>query len=130
MFRKVSPLAVIAICFLLGACGSATDGAQSDASQVEPAYSDSGSETASEAEQDAPSAQLDLSPEARQQVLQELDAGGQVVGDEPNQLPDMFDSPEEERRVRMSSKLLTKEEAATLQERVDGVEFKVEVRTD
>lgn len=130
MFRKVSPLAVIGTCLLLGACGTATEDVQSEASQVEPAYSDSGSETASEAAQDAPSAQLDLSPEARQQVLQEIDGGGQVVGDAPNQLPDMFDSPEEERRVRMSSKLLTKEEAATLQERVDGVEFKVEVRTD
>lgn len=44
-------------------------------------------------------------------------------------LPDLFDGTAEQRKTKVSGKVLTDEEAQLLQDKVDGVELKIEVQT-
>ena len=60
-----------------------------------------------------------------------LDEPGSADLEDPDQvLPDLFEDQGEEGRVRVSGKVLTKEEAESLQSSVDGAEVRLELKTN
>jgi len=109
--------AVLLLAGLLSACqpGQETGTASPPVPAQAPATSPSTTEPA-----------LDLSREH----LQGVDTSQDGPGVEPEAaLPAMFDTPARTKKVKVGGGLLTDEEAETLQDASDGVEFKVEVRT-
>ena len=75
--------------------------------------------------------------EPAESQAQELNLSRELVDDEttveladPDEvLPDLFEEDAEGKRVRLSGKVLTKEEAENLQSTVDGAEVKLERKT-
>ena len=69
---------------------------------------------------------LDLSREAMREVMNE---DGPSMQDPEATLPDMFADGSEDKKAKLSGKVLTKEEAEDLRSTVDGVQVELEVPT-
>lgn len=69
---------------------------------------------------------LDLSREAMSEVMNEE---GLSIQDPEAKLPDMFADESEDKKAKLSGKVLTKEEAEDLRSTVDGVQVELEVPT-
>lgn len=104
----MKPVLWVCCCLVLAACG----GADSSANAVD----------------EAPQP-IDLSPERRAAVLEQHHvAQDEEIPEAQTALPDLFEQ-DRDPNMRVSGKVLTDEEAQTLQETVDGVELKLELKT-
>ena len=68
---------------------------------------------------------LDLSRD----YLEDRNPGTEELAEEAELLPDLFAEDSKEARVRVSGSVITDEQANTLQDRLDGAEVKIEVKT-
>ncbi|MEM9621922.1 MAG: hypothetical protein AAF993_09760 [Pseudomonadota bacterium] len=108
----------------LGACQPAENGS----TNPDAANASTGGSNTPDVTNGSPTPPLDLSRDH----LQGLDNNIDNAGHEPEPvLPQMFPSADQEtdRKVRVEGSLLTDKEAAELEEVIDGVEVKVEMRT-
>ena len=103
----------IAASFALAACSPQSGSGDAAASEAQPVNT---------TEESAPSLNLSRDLISDGEVEEEL-------ADAENVLPDMFAEEADQPKTRISGKVLTKEEAQTLTDSVDGVELKIEVPT-
>ncbi|MFT7654891.1 MAG: hypothetical protein ACI9UU_004013 [Candidatus Azotimanducaceae bacterium] len=73
---------------------------------------------------------LDLSSDRVAGLEQSLSDSSAEITDADSLLPDMFEDTGDAPRTKLSGKVLTKEEAESMQDSLDGVEFTLEVKTN
>jgi hypothetical protein len=73
---------------------------------------------------------LDLSSDHIAELEQSLSDSSAEITDADSLLPDMFEDTGDAPRTKLSGKVLTKEEAESMQDSLDGVELKIEVKTN
>ncbi|MEM7100235.1 MAG: hypothetical protein AAF541_18350 [Pseudomonadota bacterium] len=87
-------------------------------------------QTAEQPPETVDSQPLDLSQESIRGFVEEVDGETNVELTEPGEiLPELLSEDKAEKSMRVSGNVLTKEEAESLQDSVDGVELKLEVKT-
>ena len=107
-------LCILALCVGLSACGGSPQPENVD-------------EDSKPQQQD-----LNLSKENLRGFVDEIDGETKIdVGQDTNVLPELLKegNGETERKMRVSGNVLAKEEAESLQDSVDGVELKLEMKT-
>jgi len=121
---------LVSMLALASGCAPANDDSARDGgidAPPTPAALD-GSNEANSDSNTMPSLDIKAAKAKIKEAVAATNAPDEIEGETPL-LPDLFAEPPDPASLRVNTKLLTNEEAATLSERVDGVEVKVEVRT-